>query len=111
MNDVRPLVQVVGPTDRWILEKLARRLSAKLPYAAFVPYEPKRAAPAGIVYYVNYALYHGPTPFVDVGLFTHRDDEQDFLGRARTMDHCVCMSKCYADWLCGQGVEHVTHIP
>jgi hypothetical protein len=31
-----PIVQVVGPTDQWILERLARRLAAKLPYARFV---------------------------------------------------------------------------
>lgn len=107
----RPVVQIVGPTDSWVLEKLARKLAAKLPYAAFTPMEPKRAAPAGIAYYVNYALFQGPTSFIDVGFFTHRDDEQGFLERARGMDHCVCMSRLYADWLRGQGVEHVTHIP
>ena len=29
-------VQVVGPDDGWVLERLARTLAAKLPYAEFV---------------------------------------------------------------------------
>jgi glycosyltransferase involved in cell wall biosynthesis len=104
------VVQVVGPTDQWVLERLARRLVAKLPYARFVAWEPQRNAPPGLAYYVNYALYQGPTSFVDVGFFTHRDDGHAFLERARNMDHAVCMSKLYADWLREQGVETVTHI-
>src|SRR5262245_52032229 len=107
----KTLVQVVGPNDGWVLEKLARRLAAKLPYAVFTPNSPSRSAPAGIAYYMNYALYQGPTSFIDVGFFTHRDDDQGFLDRARSMDHCVCMSKIYADWLLAQGVKHVSHIP
>jgi len=106
-----PIVQVVGPTDQWILERLARRLAAKLPYARFVPWAPQRNAPPGLAYYVNYALYQGPTPFIDVGFFTHRDDNHSFLERARTMDFSVCMSRVYADWLREQGVMTVAHIP
>jgi hypothetical protein len=106
-----PVVQVVGPTDHWILERLARRLAAKLPYARFVPWEPRRDAPSGLVYYVNYALYRGPTSFIDVGLFTHRDDDHAFLERARAIDHSVCMARIYADWLRDRGVETVTQIP
>ena len=48
---------------------------------------------------------------MDVGFFTHRDDEQEFLGRARRMDYRVCMSKLYADRMRQQGVEHLEHIP
>ena len=50
------VVQVVGPTDNWVLERIARVLAAKLPYATFSEWEPKRSAPPGIAYYVNYAL-------------------------------------------------------
>ena len=105
------IVQIVGPTDQWVLERLARRLAAKLPYARFVADQPQRNAPAGLAYYVNYALSQGPTSFIDVGFFTHRDDSHAFLERARSLDFSVCMAKMYADWLHEQGVETVAHIP
>jgi hypothetical protein len=106
-----PLVQIAGPTDGWVLEGIARRLAAKLPYAAFVPWKPQTAGGEGIVYYVNYALYQGPSGRIDGGFFTHRDDGQQFLERARQLDFCVCMARQYADWLQGQGVRAVSHIP
>jgi glycosyltransferase involved in cell wall biosynthesis len=105
------LVQVVGPEDGWVLEKLARRLAAKLPYAVFVPWKPSREGGAALAYYVNYALYQGPSGLIDVAFFTHLDEAQQFLERARRVDCCVCMAKQYADWLRGQGVQSVTHIP
>jgi hypothetical protein len=107
----RPLVQVIGPTDRWVLERLARRLAAKLPYAAFVPWRPQPAGGRVLAFYVNYALYGGPSGGIDVGFFTHYDGAHQFLERARRLDFCVCMSRTYADWLAAQGVSHVAHIP
>jgi hypothetical protein len=105
------LVQVVGPEDGWVLERLARRLAAKLPYAAFVPWKPIRDVGACLAYYVNYALYDGPSGLIDVAFFTHLDEAQQFLERARRVDFCVCMAKQYADWLRTQGVESVAHVP
>jgi glycosyltransferase involved in cell wall biosynthesis len=105
------LVQVVGPTDGWVLERLARRLVAKLPYAEFVPGAPRPAAGARLAYYVNYALYERPSGLIDVGFFTHLDETQNFLGRARRVDFCVCMSRLYTDWLAERGVSSVAHIP
>src|SRR5262249_49115215 len=68
------VVQVVGPSDNWVLETIASRLAAKLPYAQLVsPAHP----PDGSVklrYYVNYALYVQPSGVLDVGFFTHRDE-------------------------------------
>lgn len=105
-----PLVQIVGPDDQWILERQARQLASKLPYARFVAWRPALNVSAGLVYYVNYALFQEKTHHIDVGFFTHRDDDQRFLERADLMDHAVCMSKKYADWLKSEGVETVTHI-
>jgi hypothetical protein len=106
-----PVLQIIGPTDNWVLERLARRLAAKLPYAAFVPWQPRRDGEARVAYYVNYALYQGPSGLIDVGLFTHREDTQEFLERAHQVDYCVSMSRLYADWLRDQGVRWVVHIP
>ncbi len=106
-----PVIQVVGPTDQWILERLARKLAAKLPYAEFVPWKPRPTAATRLVYYVNYALYAGASGLIDVGFFTHEDPAHQFLERARQVDFCVCMSKTYADRLEAQGIAHVAHVP
>jgi hypothetical protein len=106
-----PLVQVVGPTDQWVLERLARRLAAKLPYATFVPWRPQPGGRLFLAYYVNYALFGGPSGGIDVGFFTHYDGTHQFLERARRLDFCVCMARGYADWLATQGVAQVVHIP
>jgi glycosyltransferase involved in cell wall biosynthesis len=108
---VTPVVQIVGPGDNWVLERLARRLAAKLPYAKFVTWRPERGKAGGLAYYVNYALYGESSGLLDVGFFTHRDDTFDFLGRAQRLDHCVCMARQYAEWLTANGVLRVTHIP
>jgi hypothetical protein len=110
-EQVEALVQIVGPTDDWILERLARRLAAKLPYARFVPRSPQASVSTRLVYYVNYALYERPSGLVDVGFFTHLDDNQQFLPRARSLDFCVCMSRLYADWMLAQGIRSIVHIP
>jgi hypothetical protein len=105
------LLQVVGPVDNWVLERLARRLAAKLPYAEFVPWKPRPDPATQIVYYVNYALYGQPSGRLDAGFFTHHDESHQFLDRARQMDLCVCMSRLYADWLRSQGVPTAVHVP
>jgi hypothetical protein len=106
-----PLVQVVGPDDGWVLERLARTLARKLPYAEFVPWRPRPGPGAALAYYVNYALYAGPSGLIDVGFFTHPDESFGFLERALRMDCCVCMARQYADRLRGKGVRDVVHIP
>jgi hypothetical protein len=110
-NSDKLAVQVIGPTDGWILERLARRLTAKLPYAEFVPWEPRPRPSTRLVYYVNYALFRGPSGLIDVGFFTHQDEAQQFLERARCMEFCVSMSRLYADWLRTHGVSRVAHLP
>jgi hypothetical protein len=105
------LVQVVGPTDGWVLERLARRLAAKLPYAEFVPWDPRPGGAARLAYYVNYALYRGPSGLIDAAFFTHPDEAHGFLERARRVDLCVCMCRLYADWLRERGVCNVAHVP
>lgn len=108
-NRTKQLVQIVGPTDNWILERLAKKLAAKLPYSHFSTRPAE--GPAALVYYVNYALYDRPSGRIDVALFTHCDQSHQFLNRARSVDFCICMSRLYADWLRAQGLPKVAHIP
>ena len=74
-------LQIVAPEDGWILERLARKLVAKLPYAEFAPWRPSPSSTASIAYYVNHALYEVQSKFIDVGYFTHLDEEHQFLER------------------------------
>ncbi len=104
-------VQVVGPADGWILERLARTLVAKLPYAEFVPWEPRPDRATRLVYYVNYALFGGPSGRIDVVYFTHPDENHRSLERARQADACICQARQYAEWLAAQGVRTAAHIP
>ncbi|MEZ6064054.1 MAG: glycosyltransferase [Planctomycetaceae bacterium] len=103
-----PLVQIVGPTDNWILQKLSSVLVGKLPYSKFAAWRPDRQG--RLAYYVNYALYERPSGLIDVGFFTHRDDTHDFLERARSIHCCVCMASVYADWLKDRTPREVAHI-
>lgn len=105
------VVQVVGPADGWILERLARRLVAKLPYAEFIHPGTQPSAGVALIYYVNYFLYSGPSGCMDVGFFTHLDESNQFLERARSLDFCVCISRKYEAWLRQHCVEKVTCIP
>jgi hypothetical protein len=105
------LVQIVGPSDEWILERLAKKLSSKLPYSEFVPWKPAPTPATRLVYYMNYALFQQRSGLIDVGFFTHHDASHRFLERAHQVDLCVSMSRKYADWLKEQGVQHVIHIP
>lgn len=104
-----PMVQIVGPTDNWILQKLSKILVSKLPYATFSEWRPSQAG--HLAYYVNYALFHAPSGLIDVGFFTHREDSHEFLTRAQQMDCCVCMARIYADWLRDRTTKEVIHIP
>jgi glycosyltransferase involved in cell wall biosynthesis len=106
-----PVVQVIGPADGWILERLARTLAAKLPYAEFVHWRPKPRTSTLLAYYINYALFQSPSGLIDVVFFTHPDESHQSLERALRADACVAMARQYADQLSAQGVRAVIHIP
>jgi hypothetical protein len=108
---VEPLLQVVGPEDNWVLERLARTLATKLPYAAFVPWAPRPTSATRLAYYINYALFDRPSGLLDVVFFTHPDEAHQSVERARRADACVCMASQYVHWLATRGVREVTHIP
>jgi hypothetical protein len=111
VGDDHPIVQVVGPDDGWILERLARTLVAKLPYAEFVANAPAPGPKTSLVYYINYALFGRPSGRVDVVFYTHPDVSHHSVEQARRADACVCMARQYAEWLRTQGVPTAHHIP
>jgi hypothetical protein len=86
-------------------------LGAKLPYARFVAGQPEPDGLVRLAYYINYALWQKPSGLIDVGFFTHLDESNRCLERARAMQYCVCQCRQYADWLLKQGAKSVTYIP
>jgi len=43
-------VQIVTPTDGWVLERLGRRLVCRLPYTAFVSWAAQRGGEARLAF-------------------------------------------------------------
>ncbi len=93
-------IQIVYPTDGWILNKLGKLLSDRVPDAVGSPDQPDRNAPFDITYFINYYLYKPQrcysNPFGKLrnsrilgGFFTHRQGKH-FDRRARQMDFCIC---------------------
>jgi glycosyltransferase involved in cell wall biosynthesis len=95
----------------WILEKCAAELVKIDPR---VTYDTEPRADADLQYYVNYSSYRGRTSPIEVGFFTHVEEQpearQRFFDVASKMDHCVCMAERYAEELRLNGVQNVTII-
>jgi glycosyltransferase involved in cell wall biosynthesis len=94
-----PRVQVVAPTDAWILERMGRELVQRIPFVRISPWKPELQEPWDIAYFVNYALYQ-PVPNARLvgGYFTHKESDQ-FEAIARQLDFTVNMSRKYASVL------------
>ncbi|MEM9530711.1 MAG: glycosyltransferase [Pseudomonadota bacterium] len=101
-------------TDRnWIIEKLASEISQRLSYVEYGTSDPL-TEPA-ICYYMTYSALRGnPAGRSSMAFFTHLEDEPAarrlFLDTAQKVDHCVCMSRPYHEYLNEHGVSDVTTI-
>jgi glycosyltransferase involved in cell wall biosynthesis/predicted SAM-dependent methyltransferase len=102
----------VNLVDRgWILERMGAELERHLDYVS-VGDAPDPAA--RINYHINYHAFRQKGA-LDLALFTHIEEgipavKEQFFRVARTVDHCVCMSKKYEAVLRASGVERVTTI-
>jgi len=61
-------VHIVISDRGWILERLAKEISAKLPY---VSYDTAPDPDAVIQYYMTYGTFRGCISAHEIGLFTH----------------------------------------
>src|SRR3954468_18190217 len=96
-------VHIVVSDRGWILERLAKEISARLPY---VSYDTAPDPDAIIQYYMTYGTFGGRISAHEIGLFTHLEDQPDAARKsfsaAEAMDVCVAMSSATADLLVGQ---------
>ncbi len=101
-EDSNTLVQIVGPTDHWILEKLTRKLASKISLPSLFlrnqnPSPLPRSFTTSTTHFTNHPADYSMSDFLR--MMIHR------------MDLCVSMSRKYADWLKNQGIQNVVHIP
>ncbi|OGS33737.1 MAG: hypothetical protein A2293_14380 [Elusimicrobia bacterium RIFOXYB2_FULL_49_7] len=95
----RPRIQIVAPTDSWILQKMGQELLQRIPFIHYSPWKADQREKWDIVYFINYALFQ-PVPKARYigGYFTHKENDQ-FERIARQMHFTVNMSKKYAQLL------------
>ncbi len=95
----------------WILEKLAAEIASR---SNHVSYGVLSNDQADIQYYMNYSCRQERVSPVEISFFTHAElDErarQRFFDVAADVDHCVAMSKRYADELRSAGVKNISTI-
>lgn len=99
-------------SDRgWILEKCASEISEA---NSQIGYSTQADSSAHIQYYMTYGSYGGRISPIEVGYFTHIEDNLESRSRffevARNMDHCVCHAERSAKELRDNGVRNVTVI-
>ncbi|SHK39555.1 Glycosyltransferase involved in cell wall bisynthesis [Roseomonas rosea] len=104
-------VNIVTSDRGWILEKLAREITDRLPYVTFGGGPDPSAA---IQYYVTYSCRTKRLSPVEVGYFAHLEPEGEarerFFETARAVEHCICHARLYEGVLREAGVENVTTI-
>ena len=105
-------VHIVVSDRGWILERLAKEISTRLPY---VSYDTAPDPDAIIQYYMTYGTFRGGISAHEIGLFTHLEDQPDaarkFFSTAAAMDVCVAMSPATAGLLVGNGARIETISP
>jgi glycosyltransferase involved in cell wall biosynthesis/predicted SAM-dependent methyltransferase len=102
----------VNLVDRgWILERMGIELERHLDYVSVGDAPDPNAT---INYHINYHAFKRKGA-CDMAFFTHIEESvpavrELFFATARTVDHCVCMSKKYEEILRANGVDRVTTI-
>lgn len=86
-------VHIVTSDNGWILERLAREISGRLPY---VTYGTAPDSTALIQYYMTYGCRDRRVSPIEIALFTHREEDATAAARfdaaAQDVDHAVAMS-------------------
>lgn len=91
-----PRIQIVSPTDSWILEKMGQELARNIPCVRHFKWKPDLEEKWDVVYFINYFLFQ-PVPNARLvgGYFTHQENDR-FVDIARQMNFAVSMSEKYA---------------
>lgn len=104
-------VNIVLSDRGWILERLAKEISKRLPYCKYsLDVDPL----ADIQYYVTYSTWKERVSKVEVGYFAHLEVDQvtrqKFFDVADAVDFSVCHSRLYENVLREHGIADVTTI-
>jgi len=94
-------------TDSWILHKIASRLNERLTNSVM---NNKNIDDFDINYYINYNLFETKSKAIDIGWFTHIDEDREhlkekFFNTAHIMDFCICHSAKYEKILIEKGYK------
>lgn len=99
-------VHIVLSDSGWILEELARNITARLPYVSASLAIDTTAA---IQYYMTYSTRKTKVSPIEMALFTHREEDARaaalFDEVAASVDHAVSMSNATDRLIAGLGVE------
>jgi glycosyltransferase involved in cell wall biosynthesis len=105
------LIHIKVSDTGWILEKLAREITSRLPY---VTYDTAANSDAAIQYYMTYGCRQERISPIEIALFTHKEQvpsaAEKFEKVASEVDYCVAQSLATAAILKTQEIEKVTTI-
>lgn len=104
-------VNIVLSDKGWILERLAREISIRLPYVRYgLAIDPT----ADIQYYMTYSTWIKKISKVEVACFTHLEiaepARKKFFDVSKSVDFCVAQSDLYAEMLADTGIDNVVTI-
>lgn len=99
-------VNLVFPTDSWILERMGQEIKNHIPEATV------HGPGGGVNYYINYMNYFNHRkPGKSVALYTHLEESgkpmRRFISSAKEVDVCVAMSENTANILREHGAKDV----
>lgn len=108
---MKKIVHIKVSDQGWILEKLAREITTRLPY---VSYNLTADASADIQYYMTYGCRNERISPVEIALFTHKEEVQSaaekFDSVAADVDFCVAQSLKTEEILTEIGIKNVITI-
>ena len=108
---VKSLVHIKLSDTGWILEKLAKEISTRLPY---VTYDMYSNGGAEIQYYMTYGCRQQRISPIEVAWYTHKEKipeaAKKFDDVARSIDFCITHSMATENILRDIGVNHVQTI-
>ncbi len=111
-------IVIVYPQDNWILQKLGDEILKRSPEITRFNYDDPKIwesaildVPGQINYFINYAVMKRKTKGIDVGFFTHPENDGGFFRKAKLVDLAICMNTKYTQELIQMGLRAVKITP